>query len=326
MSFNFFYDNWLNYSNLLDFKKSLQFEINLSIDFFRTLKFDKTSVHNYIIEGAIECAKTLGDNPALCLSGGLDSQLMVLAFNEAGYKFKSYTLEFNDDLNDQDFLHAKLFCEKNKIDYNPIKFNVINFLNRENYNVGIKYKSASPHFNVHYQLFNILKNMGHTGVCCGGLYPLNNVDDWGGNFLPNNLNYINYSLIENFFSQGNFLSFYHKTAWALALNSKPTNDFTFSVVKGYQEKNLWSERYIDKINLFNNLGFNVIPQDNKYTGFEKVKIYYKNLHNDEWFFEKNFRFPLANKFVRPLQKNRFILTKEQYNCLSDIYSNNLSSC
>jgi deoxycytidylate deaminase len=57
------------------------------IDFFENLKFDAQSLKQYRIDAARLCAETLGDKPALCLSGGIDSQAMVQSWHEAGLEF-----------------------------------------------------------------------------------------------------------------------------------------------------------------------------------------------------------------------------------------------
>ena len=97
---DFFYDDWLDYSCLLDPKAQILYYINLKPSFFDGLDLSYTSIHDYALEAARCCAKPLGNKIALCLSGGVDSQITALAFKEANIPFKAYTLEFNDSLND----------------------------------------------------------------------------------------------------------------------------------------------------------------------------------------------------------------------------------
>jgi hypothetical protein len=51
-------------------------------------------------------------------------------------------------------------------------------------------------------------------------------------------------------------------------------------------------RYLNKIEGYKRAGFNVIPQERKFTGFELVKKELEKKYNDGWMFEKMFRMPL----------------------------------
>jgi hypothetical protein len=312
---------------MLDLNAPLQFQINLDPEFFSSLDLNYDSVHDYAIEAARECSKSLGNKIALCLSGGIDSQLTVLAFREAKIDFDVYTLEFNDNLNDFDFNHAKLFCEHHKINYVPIKFNVIDFLNRCNYEIGQKYYSPSPHFNVHYGLFNILKDKNYTGIVCGGVYPHFYEGFLAGGLLQNQLNFINYSIVENIPVQGSFLSYHPKLCWSLGLLSKPVSIYINRPIGQEELDKLNHDRYLDKVELFKSIGFDVIPQNTKYTGFEKVKLYYGEKYKDGWFFEKQFRYPLDKKFTKMQYNTKVLnLTPEQEKALLSRYRYNLTSC
>ena len=117
----------------MKFNNGRDHNINLSIDFFQNLRFDEISLKQYRIDAARLCAEILGENPALCLSGGIDSQAMVQSWHEAGLKFDTIIVVFNDGLNVQDSDHAKTFCEKNNYPYKEVPFDIVQFLNRNNY-------------------------------------------------------------------------------------------------------------------------------------------------------------------------------------------------
>ena len=92
---------------------------------------------------------------------------VLCAWQEAGLSFDVFSLTFNDGLNEHDVSHARQYCNTLRVKLNEIHIDIVNFLIRENYDVGIKYRSPSPHFNTHYKLFDLLKAQGYTGVCCG---------------------------------------------------------------------------------------------------------------------------------------------------------------
>lgn len=67
-------------------------------------------------------AKTLGRVPTICLSGGLDSEVIVKSFLDAGEPFKLATFEFPNKLNEHEIAYTKMFCNEHQLEteYYPI--------------------------------------------------------------------------------------------------------------------------------------------------------------------------------------------------------------
>jgi hypothetical protein len=303
-AFKHFYNDWLDCSGLDNpgnLNKKIEYlPMNLGVDFFQNLRFDIESLTTYRIDAAKKCAETLGDKPALCLSGGSDSQAMIQCFYEAGLEFDVYALAFNNDLNIHDMSFAREYTSKHNIKLNEIEINIHNFLTRENQEYAVKYNCYSPHFNTHFKLFNILKEKGYTSAVCGGNAPVQTVElddriSWGGGYGRNQLAFIKYSQISGFLCQGNFLSFYPEFAWILSIltpishYARPTSHITWKEKLARDQ-----ERYRDKIIGYRLAGLDIIPQETKYTGFELVKKYYEDMTGDGWTFEKRFRYPLEH--------------------------------
>lgn len=327
--FKAFYNDWLDYTGMLN-GTGKDYIVNLDPNFFYNLKFDSESLKQYRIDAALRCIETLGGNPALCFSGGIDSQCMLQAFTEANLKFDTIILVFNDGLNKQDSDHAKLYCEKNNIKYKELPFDIITFLTRDNYSVSEKYHSISPHFNTHYKMAELLKDMGYTGVCCGGLAPQKQNGYYGKNFdtVPFHFLKIQQELGINF--QGSFLSFYPELAWVIALQCEEYDDVPFDISstkfrKWEVEEKMNAIRYVQKIKSYQRAGFDVIPQSQKYTGFELVKKYFENLTGDGWTFERRFRYPIARAFAKDANVYKFCLTAEQQTAIDSVYLNNIGS-
>lgn len=300
-AFKHFHDDWLDYSALDGpgsiNRKIVHLNVNLSLDFFSSLLYDKDSLTNYKKDAVKHMIPTLGKRPALCLSGGVDSQAMVEAFYEAGYTHDVYTLRFNDNLNIHDYSHAVKFAESKNIKLNTIDLNIHHFLTRENQDYAIKYNCYSPHFNTHFKLYNLLQSMGYTSVVAGGNAPQAFTEgdkiSWGGGYGRNVLSFIKYSQISGFLCQGNFLSYYPKLAWAIAVLTPISNFFqTFANIPYKEKLARDKERYKDKVEGYRRAGFNIVPQETKFTGFELVKKYYEDKSNDGWAFEKLFRYPI----------------------------------
>lgn len=329
--FKAFYNDWLDCSGMIN-ETGKPHIVNLEPTFFNELKFDSDSLKQYRIDAAIKCSETLGNKPALCLSGGIDSQAMVQCWHEAQLNFDTVILTFKNDLNIQDSDHAKRYCNENNIPFIEIKIDIASFLIRENMEIGDRYKSCSPHFNTHYKLVEILRDRGYTGVCCGGATPYNHLGQYGTNFDQNPYHFLKIQHLFDIPVQGSFLSFYPHLAWAVAFL---TDVFEENVILNNKQDGMrtWEEeqkmnhiRYLKKVRGYERTGFNVIPQETKYTGFELVKKYFEDLTGDGWTFERKFRYPLTAKYNTDKNRYKFLLTDEQESVISSVYSNAPRTC
>ena len=112
------------------------------------------------------------------------------------------------------------------------------------------------------------------------------------------MNYITYSELENFPVQGSFLSFYPELTWAIALLTPMTDINVSHKMSTWRETELsHNVRYANKILGYVRAGLDIY-ESKKYTGFEEVKLYYKNLTKDGLEFEKQFRIPLENQLIK----------------------------
>jgi len=335
--FNFFHNNWLDCTQLLqdDVYNSAKDEcsVNLTSSFFNSLKFDVQSVQTYAKEAALLTASQLGNKPALCLSGGVDSQCAVLSFLNAGLNFDVVFMKFKDGLNAHDLQYAQNFCKTNNIRLIEIEFNVLNFLARENYDYAVKYNCPSPHFTCHFKFFDILQTLGYTGIVCGGTNPLqteNNV--WGSNYSRNNLKYINYVNTTGFPCQANFLSFYPNLSWALSLLTEKSNfnNRDASKLSDYTlRQQIEQVRYDLKVRGMIRSGFTIKPQISKFTGFELIKKKLEKETGDGWAFEKLYRQPLEKTLIKNTNINQrytvFHMPDEVRETLKVLYDNNFTS-
>lgn len=331
--YKFFYNDWIDISSLFTKENPNRFYdllyVNLDKKFFSDLKFDSVSLKNYRIKAAIEAAKMLGDNPALCFSGGVDSQCMLQSWSEANLKFDVYTLKFKNNLNIQDVHHAENFCKQYNIKLKIVEIDILSFLNRENFDYALRYDSVSPHFNTHYKLFDILKAKGYSGVCCGGSIPIKNElnGGWGSNFNRNPFNFIKYTEISKFPCIGNFLSFYPNLSWGLALLTPPISLPQDNFVN--YEQNVRdvkeNERYADKCLGYKKGGFKIKEQAQKYTGFELVKKHLENLTSNGWEFEFRYRHPLAKELNHSSGFPKFVFKEGVEEIIASLHNNNLTA-
>lgn len=314
-----FKDNWTTFTKL-DSKHILQVDFTpiLPNHFFEELKFDKDSLREYRINAARLAAEQLGDKPVLCLSGGADSQAMVQCWLDAGLVFDTAILVFDNDLNSHDVEHARKFCSHKNITPIEININVVQYLIRDHFEQAVKYRCTSPHFSTHYKMFDILRDLGYTGICCGGQAFAKNDTAWGPALSAAQLNYLEYSRINEYPVIGNFLGYDPKLCWSIAILT-PSNKFKWSVSAIESLDDATDSRYIAKVQGYINHGFDIIPQKTKFTGFEKVKEYFAEQSKDGWEFEKKFRHPLEKRFGSAPAGN-LILPASQLDILARLHS------
>jgi hypothetical protein len=223
---------------------------------------------------------SVGSRPAVCLSGGIDSQTVVDTFLYAGVTPEVVIFNFLDDHNIHDVSHAIKFCESRNITPRLIDLDVIRFLNNQLYDFATKYKISSPQFAVHLYMAGKLKDLGYTSVIFGGNYlyqyshgtwytPTKEETDWV-KFSRE----INFPIIGSFWLQD----------WRLSLMATIHRPLSIA----YDN----SHNYQAKIQGYNSMGYNVMPQEQKYNGFETIKKYYEEMTGDGWTFETQFRHPL----------------------------------
>ena len=319
---DFFDRDWLNYKPLFTEIENVKLNINLSLDFFQQLRLDNDSILQYRINAVNKLCESLGDNPALCISGGVDSQAMLHSFLVAKRKFTAYIFVFENDLNLFDVNIARQYCKLHHVSLIEIPFNILSFLTMKNYDIGIQFQSSSPHFNAHYEFCNLLKSKGHTGVCFGGLTPFRSRSAWGVNFVRNVFNYITYSNITQFYVQGSFLSYYPELAWAIAILTPMTDcDISRAPADGSFRTRSYAVRYANKVLGYHKAKFDIM-ESQKYSGFEKVKEYFAEKTNDGWEFEKRFRMPLDSYLNRREQFVQFEFLPEVENYLNSLCCKN----
>jgi hypothetical protein len=67
----------------------------------------------------------------VCLSGGLDSEIVVRVFKDVGIKHNTFIFKLENDYNIRDFTNAVKICKELDIKYTIIDFNLQNFFENE---------------------------------------------------------------------------------------------------------------------------------------------------------------------------------------------------
>jgi hypothetical protein len=321
-----FYNDWLDVSGMTA-SNGKDHTVNLKPEFFEKLDpFNDKKLKQWRIDAATRCAESLGEFPALCFSGGVDSQAMLHCWAEADLEAHVIIFAFKDGLNKQDCEHAKSYCHTHDIPYREIEFDIVSFLTRDNASMTEVYGGISPHFNTHYRFVEILTHMGYTGVCFGGTAPDRINGEYGSNIEKVPYHFTKIADKFQIAVQGSFLSHSPELAWAIALSTPDTNTNLYkdNAENDYEK---YSEavgaKYEAKLIGYRRVGFDLIPQPQKYTGFELVKDYFEGQTGDGWSFEKRFRYPLTRmeggKHNKDINMYKISLTDAQRKAVDLIY-------
>lgn len=240
---------------------------------------------------------SVGSRPAVCLSGGVDSQTVVDTFLYAGVTPEVVIFNFLDDHNIHDVSHAIKFCESRNITPRLIDLDVIWFLNNQSYDFATKYKISSPQFAVHLYLTGKLKDLGYTSAIFGGNNLTQYTDFSWYTPTKEETDWCKYSKAINFPIIGSFWL----QDWRLSLMA--------TIFTPYVNATDAMHRYESKILCYKTMGYDVIPQEQKYNGFETIKKYYEEMTGDGWTFEHQFRKPIR-KFAGFYTNNPITIAPE----------------
>ena len=190
----------------------------------------------------------------LLASGGIDSQAMIYAWKQSKHEFNVYTFRYNETYNLHDIETLKQFCEREDIDYQIIDFDYITFLEQEYDTIARRYMCSSPQITMHIKMAsflqgtcvysgNYLGNTAHLSCPILGLYRFSNTPE-GKNTVP--------------------YFFLHTPELAYSFRNIPKPQLLGEYDRAYEAR----------FRKYQIAGFPVIPQERKFTGFEKFKEYY----------------------------------------------------
>ena len=214
------------------------------------------------IQAAVEAVNDIVKNYPppynLFVSGGIDSQAMLYAWKTSNHPFNVYTFRYNQTYNIHDIKTLFLFCERESIPYTIVDFDYFKFLEEEYDGIAKKYKCSSPQISMHIKMANMF-----TGT---------NV--FSGNFLLQESAVLTHAI----------LGIYRYSRTSEGKNTIPyfflhTPELAYSM-HGFKQDNFDKINELEKLGyrrkarVYNLVGFPVMPQEQKFTGFEKFKEHY----------------------------------------------------
>lgn len=236
------------------FKTYFDSNANLNIDFENyQLKTNNLTIE----ESAVKYIKYISETyPApyyLYASGGIDSQVMLYLWKKSKIPFTVVSFKYIDRdgniLNYHDLTELVTFSIEQNINITFHELSILKFLENEMLIYAIRYQCTSPQICTHMKISDHYSD--------GTII-------FSGNFIhTSTLNYTIYGLER--FRQ---LSKKSMIPYFLMYDADLSTAFMHSITSTGLVK------YNKKVATYKSAGFPVIPQKEKYTGFEKIKDYY----------------------------------------------------
>jgi hypothetical protein len=266
---------------------------------------------NAAIEAVNDIVRNCPPPYNLFASGGVDSQAMIYAWKKSNHPFNVYTFSYNQTYNFHDIETLFVFCEQEDIPYTIIDIDYFKFLEEEYDAIANKYQCSSPQISMHIKMSSFFSE----GTCV-----------YSGNFLSLRGAQLTDAILGLYrFSKESqdktIIPYFFLNTPELAYSFVHYRRNNNSVVKVTEQQSTYMSRVI----MYNVTGFPVIPQKDKFTGFEKYKEHYdshdyvlkdlkarlrwqnKPSHRP---FDWLFRYPYEEKFGCP--RITFVLNKLPY--------------
>jgi hypothetical protein len=237
---------WVKYSNNV-----LPFFNEVILDF----RVPVTPTQNPIDSAKFTVDYIIKNYPApytLLVSGGIDSQAMLWAWIISKKEFSIVSAKYNYNLNDHDLNTLKEFCQKYSVNLKFVNFDLFKFLENDLNFYANKYRCSSPQICAYMKIADTIQN--GTVIFSG-----NFLSPTGAAITNTTLGLFNYS---NESGRPTIPFFFLETP-ALA----------YSFLSFFKKINI-GDSYLEKTLMYQEGGFPIIPQKQKYTGFEQVKDYY----------------------------------------------------
>lgn len=243
----------------------------------------------------------------LCMSGGLDSEVMAESFLRAGVPFSVSIWEYKNGFNNYDIKHAIKFCNKHKIDYETEICDLEQFYENNLHNLyGQKYLCNTPQVVVHLHLLEkVIKKTKASIAVFLPWQPPNFYFDKKKEFNVRII-WFRYLAYHRFFAlnalQGSPYFLICRSALFYSWLNLPIVKYIMN--SPYKKSILNRKDYKIKTLMYEQGGFLSKPKKGKFTGFDKLKssltMRYGIIYNEA------FRYPLIKMIPDPTQEDVYI--------------------
>lgn len=226
---------------------------NFALDFSDAVSYPDKNIVDIAIDTVNSIVKDYPPPFNLMASGGVDSQAMIYAWLISGQQFNIVSFKYTDGngeiFNKHDLENLDLFAQRYNLDVDYREINIIDFLENDLISLADSIRCTSPQICAHAKIASLVDG---TVI-------------FSGNALYRSATMYNYTVfgIQRFsLTHRNVIPFfflYDKFIAGAFLDSS---------------RNLNMDEYHNKCDLYRQAGFPVIPQPDKYNGFERIKEYY----------------------------------------------------
>ena len=234
----------------------------------------------------------------LMLSGGVDSQAMLYAWILSNHKFETFSAVYTDNINWYDVCTIQEFSNSFNVKINYINFDVISFLENEHQIYSEKYICGSPHFTTYMKLSDLVGK--GTTIFSGSFLTRGRIKFF---WSRNELGLLHYTIL----GKKNCVPFFFNETQDLCYAFRHTG--LPDVINDYYSK----------VTMYQYNGFPVIPQSDKFNGFEKLKEKYDSIDHPKLASlssdiltktgntsRRNFDFLYRNKFEAKFKKHKYL--------------------
>lgn len=243
------------------------------------------------VEEAVQACELIANKlkqPTLCLSGGLDSEAMALAFLKAKVPFSAAIMAFTRGLNHYDVTHALDFCRENNISPQLIEIDAVEILNQGlHLDVAEKYRTLSPERAL-FILF--LQKIEGDPVLAGEILRQESPGGMTSFQCPKDRDFSYWRYLQSAGRKG--IPYFHYYTPELALS------FMAHTRAGEESciRQNWDGRtegfYQNKLMIYRDGGFEIFDRPErkqKWHGFEGLKIHFDSLAGSTDFYNNQFR-------------------------------------
>lgn len=265
--FQFGYNNWIKYGWGEDLSSTDRSSNNLIIDFsnYNIENCRKNSL-DYSAEAIQKVTENYKPPYHLMVSGGIDSQAMILAWKMSNVDFTVNTVRYlskNIFFNFHDLRTLYDLCSLQGINIREYSLDIINFLNTELKFYSDISECYSPQICTYMKFADLFQSgtlIFSGNICRKQMMTGYSWDQLGLQRYADYLDKIQCAV--------KILPFF--------LAYTPELNYSFKLKMQTWESGTNAFSYINKVNLYKDNGFNVIPQPKKFNGFEELKNFYDN--------------------------------------------------
>ncbi|AGH96760.1 hypothetical protein [Pseudobdellovibrio exovorus] len=273
---------------------------------------------------AVRAAQLIGErlrDPVLCLSGGLDSEAMALAFLAAKVPFRAAIMVFSNDLNLYDIQHALDFCSEHNVPLQKIEIDPVEFLKQEQHlSLSSKYRTLSAERALYIHFLSQVKGEPVLG---GEILRFESPQDHVELACPKDrdFSYWRYFLA----TQRKGIPYFHYYT--------PELTFSFMAHTSVSKKEFYqtnwtakhSEFYQNKLQIYREAGFSIVDRparQQKWHGYEQLKISFDNQGGSTESYNQQYRHIYGPLPVYDL--NQFFLIDENDSIARQIFKSSMA--